>query len=119
MTRLRAPLATLLVLALALAGVTLAGARGQTPPPGAVQVVICSGTTISVITLDADGNPVEERRLCPDYGLALFAAPPAAPLALDAPANLSHEPLWPRLEADAAPAHGLRPAVRGPPRAPV
>ncbi|PKP84435.1 MAG: hypothetical protein CVT80_08165 [Alphaproteobacteria bacterium HGW-Alphaproteobacteria-2] len=119
MTRMRPILASLLVLAVALAGATLAGARGQVPPPGAVQVVLCTGTTITVITLDAEGNPVEERRLCPDYGLALFAAPPAAPLVLDTPANLAQEPLWPRLEAEAAPAHGLRPAVRGPPRVPV
>lgn len=119
MIRMRPILASLLVVAVALAGATLAGARGQVPPPGAVQVVLCTGTTISVVTLDAEGNPVEERRLCPDYGLALFAAPPAAPLVLQAPASLAELRLWPRLEAATAPVSGLRPAVRGPPHSPV
>lgn len=116
MTRLRPILAALLVLAVALAGATLAGARGQMPPPGAMQVVLCTGTTISVVTLDADGKPVEERRLCPDYGLTLFAALTQAPAALRAPAAAAPVRAWPRLEVALAPLPGLRPDVRAPPR---
>jgi len=115
MTRLRAPLATLLVLALALAGVTLAGARGQTPPPGTVQVVICSGTTITVITLDAEGNPVEERRLCPDYGQALLAALPDAPLPARAAMPPARLGIWPAPATPRRAAGRLRPMVRAPP----
>lgn len=115
MTRLRQFTASLLVFAVALAGVTLAGARGQAPAPGTVQVVICSGTTITVITLDADGNPVEERRLCPDYGQALLAALPGSPL----PAGLVVSPVrmasWPASEAPRRAGTRLRPLARAPP----
>ena len=78
--------AYLLTALLALTGFTLADARGQDPVVGAT-LVICSGTTITTITIGPDGQPVEKNAPCPD-GTALFAAtftlpeltPPATPL---------------------------------------
>lgn len=83
MTRLRPFLAALFALTLALTGVGLGVAQGKAPAAG--QVVICSGQTVTTITVDADGNPVEETHLCPDAGLllAVAAATPAP-----APASL-------------------------------
>ncbi|TVP70075.1 MAG: hypothetical protein EA339_13520 [Rhodobacteraceae bacterium] len=51
-------------LSLALASVGHATARHQAP--GAVSMVICTGYGLVRITLDADGNPVEQSLPCPD-----------------------------------------------------
>ncbi len=69
--------AYLLSTLLLLTGVTLAAARGQDPVIGA-EVVLCSGTTFTTITLGPDGQPVEKTAPCPD-GTALFAATFALP----------------------------------------
>lgn len=72
MIRLRHLIGLPLVLIVALQGAVMAGARGQAAT--ALQAVICSGTTTVVISLDADGNPVTARHICPDYGLTLLSS---------------------------------------------
>lgn len=89
MTFFRPLTAFLLLLSVALASVTMASGRGQ--GAGGTEMVICTGTTIKVVMIGPDGAPVEETRVCPDYGLALFAGDgidaaslPARPMAFDA-----------------------------------
>lgn len=47
-------------------------ARGATQAVD--QMVICSGTTVAVVFIDADGQPTTAPHLCPDCALHLFAA---------------------------------------------
>jgi hypothetical protein len=72
-----------LAAAVALAAVTMASGRGQS----GTELVICSGATVKVVVIGADGEPVEETRACPDHGLALFAA--ASAPAPDLPRRLA------------------------------
>lgn len=72
MGMLRRVSAYFLTALLALTSFTLADARGQDPVIGA-ELVICSGTTITTITIGPDGQPVKQNAPCPD-GTALFVA---------------------------------------------
>ncbi|MEM8653413.1 MAG: hypothetical protein AAGF36_01610 [Pseudomonadota bacterium] len=38
------------------------------------QMVICSGTTVTVVYVDAEGQPIDAPHLCPDCALHLLAA---------------------------------------------
>ena len=76
MKSLRILLGLPLIGLVAFASITMASARGQVAPGH--QVLICSGTTVTVVTLDAAGHPVKRRVVCPDYGLTLFSAVAAA-----------------------------------------
>lgn len=57
--------------ALAVTGLSAAGARGQGDPVG--NMVICRGLTVVTVMIDAEGNPVEVQHICPDGVHALFA----------------------------------------------
>lgn len=73
----RALTAYLLSALLAVTGLTLAVGRGTQPDIG-VEIAICSGVEVVTIRLGPDGEPLEERHLCPDAGamfLAAFALP--------------------------------------------
>ena len=70
----RSVLAALMVLVLVLGSLTHALARHAAP--GAQVLVICTGAGLVRITLDAEGQPVEQPLPCPDCILTL-APPPA------------------------------------------
>ncbi|MCC5993061.1 MAG: hypothetical protein JJT99_11100 [Rhodobacteraceae bacterium] len=82
-TRLRHISALMLACALALASVGFVQARHHAAD--AQTLVICSGYGLITITIDADGNPVEQTMPCPDCTLVLYAmlAEPAPVLARD------------------------------------
>ena len=76
--RLRISFALILALVLGLGSLTHALARHQAA--GAQTMVICTGYGLVQITLDANGNPVEQTLPCPDCILgagALLATTPA------------------------------------------
>lgn len=109
-----AALACLLALVLALTGVEAAIARGQPAPAGFA--VICRGAVLVTVALDADGAPVEERRLCPDALGALLdlpglsAEPVAVPATAPPPRGFAVPPLRALSRISA-------PRARGPPLA--
>lgn len=73
-TRLRHISALMLACALALASIGFAQARHHAGD--AQTLVICTGYGLVSITIDADGNPVEQTMPCPDCVLALHALLP-------------------------------------------
>ena len=83
MMLLRPYLALMLALLLAVTGAALAVARGAPTPAG--QMVICTGTGPVMVYLDADGQPTEAPRYCPEAGLALLNAVATPVEATDAP----------------------------------
>jgi len=105
-------LALSLALILAATSLTMAVARGQARVAG--EIVICSGLGVTVITVDAQGNPTGPAHICPDMALALLAAPPAAALTLTPPDTARRAPGLPE-PATARGADAPRPAARGPP----
>lgn len=60
-----------LIALLVLTGHSMAIARGHTESV-AGQIVICAGTDVTMVYLDAAGNPTETPRYCPDGVLSLF-----------------------------------------------
>ncbi len=74
-----------LILLLVVTGQTLGAARGQAQIAG--EMVLCAGEFTTVVTVDAQGNPVKRVTLCPDMATGLMqavalAAPFGAPLRL-------------------------------------
>ncbi|RDC75471.1 hypothetical protein DLJ49_01625 [Rhodovulum sp. 12E13] len=80
----RAPglLALLTALVLGLATVAAGHARGHAQHAGAI--VICTGEGVVTVLVDAEGQPVERRVLCPDCVLSLLACAGVPPGALPA-----------------------------------
>lgn len=74
----RAVLSILLSLVLLVTSHSAAVARGA--PHAVDQMVICSGTTVVVVYVDAEGQPITAPHLCPDCALHLLAtvSPPGA-----------------------------------------
>ncbi|WP_052249470.1 DUF2946 family protein [Tateyamaria sp. ANG-S1] len=75
--------AILLSLVLVVTSHSAAIARGSATAVD--HIVICSGTTVTMVFIDAEGQPTETPHLCPDCVLHLLAAvlpfqDPAAPL---------------------------------------
>lgn len=109
---IRATLSFLLSAALMLAGLAFADARGRSHDIG-VDMVICTGTGITVVTIGPDGQPVEKSEPCPD-GASVFSAVATAPTL---PAPILR--LLGRLPGQPAPAAAakaeLAPSARGPP----
>jgi hypothetical protein len=105
-------LTTLLALVLAVTSVGFGHARGAAPAAGAM--VICRGQTVIRIVIDASGQPVETRHICPDAVLFVAAGPaPLAVPALDEGAGR----LSPSVTAvHAASLAAITPRERGPPR---
>ena len=66
-------------------------ARGQADPVG--QIVICTGATVAMIHVDANGDPTGPPVLCPDGVMSLLAAVTALPPEL--PPTLSQSDLRP------------------------
>ena len=107
--------AFVLAATLALAGMTWAMARGHAPAVG--EAVICTGTGMITIALDAEGNPTGDTHPCPDCiggcgGLAVGTPTFPAALALARTALV--------LPAEQVPTTpNLRPAKARAPPAPV
>lgn len=112
----RRPARSLLALSLALivaaTSLTMAVARGQARVAG--EIVICTGLGVTVIAVDAEGNPTGPAHICPDMVLAMLAAPPLAPVILTPPDTARRAPGLPE-PATARGGDAPRPAARGPP----
>jgi len=112
----RRPARSLLALSLALivaaTSLTMAVARGQARVAG--EIVICTGLGVTVIAVDAEGNPTGPAHICPDMVLAMLAAPPLAPVILTSPDTARRAPDLPE-PATARGGDAPRPAARGPP----
>ena len=68
----RALLSLSLSLVLLVTSQSAAVARGA--PHAVDQILICSGTSVITVFVDADGQPTEATHLCPDCALHLLAA---------------------------------------------
>ena len=109
---LRRAFAFLLAALMVLSGLILADARGQMPVTGTL-AVICSGTTLTTVTLGPDGRPVEKPAPCPD-GTALFAATFSLPV-IALPAGRLSSVLAPARPTFHPPETTLPPSARDPP----
>ena len=102
----------LAAVAVLLASLSLGAARGQVLSDG--QIVLCSGSAVTVQVVDASGRPVRHPSICPDMALALMSAVAAPAILLPAPASRS-ETLQVAVP-QAVPANAQRPRQgRGPP----
>lgn len=104
--------AYLAAMALTLASLVLADARGASHDIGA-EAVICTGAGMITITLGPDGQPVETAEACPD-GTSIFAASFSLPVIPRPEARLiTHlaSPVGTALTSHDA----LSPSARGPP----
>lgn len=102
----------LLAAILAVTSLSVAQARGQAGPAGAL--VICQGLTVVTVLVDADGQPVKAAHICPDAALALFVeVGAAAPLV---PRSLTWDVIaWPVSDRAQASAWVQAARARGPP----
>ena len=83
----RTALGLSLALMIAATSLSMAVARGQTRVAG--EIVICTGMGVTVVSVDAEGNPTGPAHICPDMVLAMMAAPPIAAFELEAPGSVS------------------------------
>lgn len=115
MTALRARylLSITLVLALALAGLAAAAARGQTRAGDQLLALCSSGGLVQVAT-DAEGRPTGRAHICPDLALSLLAGPVLAPLAVPMPATAAGAFIGP-VATSGVSAHGVPATARAPP----
>ncbi|MCK8465343.1 hypothetical protein MUY35_15900 [Aliiroseovarius sp. S1339] len=111
---IRALFAYVLALTLTVTSFSLANARGSNPDIGnAIDMVICTGIGMTVLTVGPDGEPIESVHLCPD-GAQIFAAAFTVPTV-----HMPEDRLVMRIVALRAESHigrtGLTPSARGPP----
>ncbi|WP_172296393.1 hypothetical protein [Pseudoruegeria sp. HB172150] len=109
MTLLRPILAICLALVLAVTSGAAILARGQTMAAG--QAVICIGNTVVTVSVDANGQPVEQEHVCPDYLAAMLswvdspsavtALPTAVRVQTNRPEIKRSEPSWPPVSQQA------------------
>ena len=102
-----------LIVTLVVTSGAMAAARGQAGPAGSIE--ICHGATITVVYIDATGQPVEQVHLCPDYALTHFGSDGAGQGQVLAPQMRMTALAW---VPSAVSAHGqahLPPSARGPP----
>jgi len=110
----RLSLALRLILALAIALVSVHTAIGRAEASGAWDVEFCVGAEVITVTLDAKGQPVKRNHTCPDCVLSGLAVLPdaAAPLPFLNRTRAANAPFASQsLTATALP----RPTARGPP----
>lgn len=108
---MRAFLGLCLVVILSLTSVTAAVARGQMA--GAVDMVVCAGSGVSSVTLDATGKPVEVHH-CPVCTVAGSAASVPVIVPFECPA-VRGEVLWFGAGAVLRAVDASVPLARGPP----
>ncbi|MGP6088258.1 hypothetical protein [Antarctobacter jejuensis] len=103
----------LMAVMLAVTGLSAAAARGQ-QADAVGSMVICHGLTVATVLIDAEGNPVEARHICPDGAQALFAD--AGVSATGAVVSLTWRPiLWGRIQVLPAGQDSPVAQARGPP----
>lgn len=111
---IRAVFAYVLALALTVTSFSLAHARGENPDLGAaLEMVLCTGTGMTTITLGPDGEPIESVHLCPD-GTSIFAASFSLP-SLDMPETQVIAHIVPSRAVALPGREELSPSARGPP----
>lgn len=111
MAHLRAISAVLLSLMLSVTSYGFATARAQAPAAHAME--ICTGFSMVTIWVDENGDPVEERHICPDaVGFLAGADAPPTPAAAE-PRLIAV--LFPRLHVALNTRQELSPSARGPP----
>ena len=105
--------ALLICAVLALTGQAMTVARGAPDPVG--QMVICTGQGLSIIYVDAEGQPTPAPHYCPDCALASLAG------LLPVSARLTFDPGW-AIHSNGTAEQGRAPSVpylveraRGPP----
>lgn len=91
----------------------MAVARGQAYD-AVGQIVLCTGHGAILVTVDAQGEPIEPPHLCPDCVLAMLADTAVPPVV--APVDLASGPLFAPLAEQANPlSSGGRAKARAPP----
>jgi hypothetical protein len=101
-----------LALAMVLTALTVGHARGQARVAG--QIVLCIGTQVVTVSVDANGQPVTSTHTCPD-GIMALGAPLVAPVALPAPSSVART-LMHRVANLSAPSHrSIEDRARAPP----
>jgi hypothetical protein len=84
-------LAVLALRSLVPTGYMAQAANGANGPPGALEIVICTGTGPAVLTLDPDGKTVPKKSQHLDHNVCPFAAAGAAAVAAAEPKSLAGE----------------------------
>ncbi|SMR81787.1 hypothetical protein SAMN04488030_2209 [Aliiroseovarius halocynthiae] len=111
---IRAVFVHVVAFALTITSFALADARGENPDlNGAFDMVLCTGTGMTTITLGPDGEPIESVHLCPD-GTSIFAASFALP-SLNKPEIRVIARIVPSRAVALAGRVELSPSARGPP----
>lgn len=102
----------ILILVLVVTGLSLGAARGQVRAAG--QVVLCTGSAVTVIHVDQEGVPVPRPHLCPDMALSLLAGFAAQGIDLRRPAAVWRSATITPTAQHIGP-RGFRVRARGPP----
>lgn len=108
----RAYIGVFFALMLAFTGQSMAVARGM--PGAAGEITLCTGQGIVTISVDENGQPVEETHICPHFAMSFFAfavQEPGLPLR---PLGRM-ERLVPVGASLAYAGHDVSPSARGPP----
>lgn len=109
---MRSLFAYALSLVLALSGFVIAEARGASHDIG-MDIVICSGVGMVTITIGPDGEPIEEKEVCPE-GDSVFSTSPDLPQLAQPELNLAMQVYVEKGRHRASRAE-LSPSARGPP----
>ncbi|WP_299164643.1 hypothetical protein [uncultured Tateyamaria sp.] len=112
MPMMRACLSILLSLMLLVTSHSMAVARGA--DRAVDRIVICTGTTVSAIYVDADGQPTQAPHLCPDCALHSTDALTPSAISLTAPTRFHVLQVWEPVAFAEHRASG-RPGARAPP----
>lgn len=102
-----------LVLAMVLTALTVGHARGQAPVAG--QIVLCVGTQIVTVSVDANGQPVTMTHACPD-GIMALAGPLVPPVALIVPGTVARSQVHPVVSLSVPSLCLIEDRARAPPR---
>jgi hypothetical protein len=102
-----------LMLAMVLTAITVGHARGQAPVAG--QMVLCVGTQIVTVSVDADGQPVTVTHACPD-GIMALAGPLVPPVALVVPGAVGQSLIYPVGRLSVPSLRLIEDRARAPPR---
>lgn len=108
----RTALHLIVTLALLVTGIGAASARGAAPAVD--RVVICAGHGLSVLYLDADGEPTQAPHMCPDCVVHLLAPWPDASAGQFVAIGRTVPP-WPRTVPQDVRPYPSTIAARGPP----
>lgn len=102
-----------LVLAMVLTALSVGHARGQARVAG--EIVLCVGTQVVTVSVDADGQPVTATHTCPDAVMAL-AAPLVAPVVPVPPRAVARPVAYRATDLSAPSVDLIEDRARAPPR---